>query len=65
MGKSRRLKKKRMGEMLLARFPDMFTTDFQENKRLVSDVMEISSTTVRNRIAGYITAEMNKRLRIH
>lgn len=61
MGKTRRLKKKRMGEMLLARFPDTFTTDFQENKRLVGDVMDVTSTTLRNRIAGYITAAMHKR----
>jgi small subunit ribosomal protein S17e len=60
MGKARRLKKKRMGEMLLTMFPDTFTMDFQENKRLVSDVMEISSTTLRNRIAGYVTAAMHK-----
>jgi small subunit ribosomal protein S17e len=40
---------------LVKRFPDKFTTDFETNKKLVESLTNISSTKLRNRIAGYIT----------
>jgi len=40
---------------MVERYPDKFTTDFEENKRLLNSLLEISSTRLRNRIAGYIT----------
>ncbi len=56
MGKSRRVKTKRLAEELLRQYPTKFTTDFDENKPLVEEVTIISSKTLRNQIAGYVTS---------
>jgi len=37
------------------RFPDKFTTDFENNKKNVDTLVSLSSTKMRNRIAGYTT----------
>ncbi len=60
MGKSRKLKTKRMGDTLLNLYPVKFTTSFDENKRHLTDVLTITSRTIRNKIAGYITSVMNR-----
>ena len=44
---------KRIARELLDRYPDKFTTDFEKNKKLVDALTNISSTKLRNRIAGY------------
>jgi len=46
---------KRIARELVERFPDKFTTDFETNKKLVKSLTNISSTKLRNRVAGYIT----------
>jgi len=46
---------KRIARELVERFPDKFTTDFENNKKLVDDFTNISSTKLRNRVAGYTT----------
>ena len=58
MGKSRRVKTKRLAEEILKKYPKRFTTDFQENKKLVEEVV-ISTKTLRNKLAGYITGYCN------
>ena len=63
MGKSRKLKTKRMGDTLLNLYPDKFTTSFEENKRHLTDVLTLTSSTIRNQIAGYITSVLNKESR--
>lgn len=45
---------------LLKKYPDKFTSSFEENKRLVSQLTTIKSKTIRNRVAGYITRKVNK-----
>ncbi|MEM0021954.1 MAG: 30S ribosomal protein S17e [Archaeoglobaceae archaeon] len=45
---------------LLKRYPEMFTSNFDENKKLVSQLTTIKSKTIRNRVAGYITRKVNK-----
>ena len=55
MGKVRTEHVKRMARELVERFPDKFTTDFENNKKLVDTLTSISSTKLRNRIAGYAT----------
>ncbi len=47
---------------LLRRYPDLFTGDFDENKKLVSQLTNIQSKRVRNRVAGYITRRVNRGL---
>lgn len=46
---------KRVAKELVERFPDRFTTDFESNKKLVEEFTNLSSTKLRNRIAGYVT----------
>ena len=58
MGKSRRVKTKRLAEEVLKKYPNRFTTDFEENKKLVEEVV-ISTKTLRNKLAGYITGYCN------
>lgn len=46
-----------IGETLLERYPDTFSSDFDENKRRVEQLTDVETNRVRNRIAGYITRE--------
>jgi len=55
LGKVKTDQVKRAGKELLKRFPEKFTTEFDENKVLVSALTKGTSTRVRNQIAGYIT----------
>ncbi|MCX6644731.1 MAG: 30S ribosomal protein S17e [Candidatus Bathyarchaeota archaeon] len=55
MGKVKTEQIKRVGKELLARFPNKFTSNFDENKRLVASLTQGTTTRVRNQIAGYIT----------
>jgi len=45
---------------LLKKYPEMFTSNFDENKKLVSQLTTITSKTIRNRVAGYITRKVNR-----
>jgi len=49
---------KRVANELIQRFPDKFTTSFENNKKLVEEFTNVSSTKLRNRIAGYVTRLM-------
>jgi small subunit ribosomal protein S17e len=44
---------KRIARELLDRYPDKFSTDFEKNKQFVTELTNISSTKLRNRVAGY------------
>ncbi len=44
---------KRIARQLLDRYPSKFTSDFEKNKELVDALTNISSTKLRNRVAGY------------
>jgi len=58
LGKVRTESVKRIARDLVERFPDKFTTDFENNKKLVNALTNISSTKMRNRVAGYTTRLM-------
>lgn len=45
---------------LLKKYPETFTSNFDENKKLVSQLTTIRSKTIRNRVAGYITRKVNR-----
>jgi len=47
---------KRIARELVSKHPDKFTTNFENNKKLVETLIETSSTKLRNRITGYITS---------
>jgi small subunit ribosomal protein S17e len=46
---------KKLAKELVKRFPDKFTTNFEDNKKVLSSITPIDSVKLRNRIAGYIT----------
>ena len=59
MGKVRITVVKRTARKLLEKYPDLFTGDFEHNKRVVSQLVELKSKKLRNQIAGYITHLVN------
>jgi small subunit ribosomal protein S17e len=58
LGKVRPERVKRIARELVSKHPDKFTTNFENNKKLVETLIETSSTKLRNRITGYITSLM-------
>ncbi len=55
MGKVRIGKVKAIAVELTERYPNVFTTDFETNKKLVYQYSNIRSKHLGNRVAGYIT----------
>jgi len=55
LGNVRPEKVKRIARELIRKFPDKFTADFEENKKILSSIALIPSARLRNSIAGYIT----------
>ena len=53
---------KRMSNELLERYPDKFTIDFNKNKETIQNYAQVRSKELRNKIAGYITAIVNRNL---
>ena len=49
---------KRTARKLIASYPDLFTDDFEHNKKVVSQLIETPSKKLRNQIAGYVTRLM-------
>ena len=56
LGNVRSQKVKRIAKELLRRYPDKFTADFEDNKKLVASLVSTPSKSLRNTIAGYITS---------
>jgi len=46
---------KKTATILMEKYPDAFTDEFEHNKEVVAEVTDIDSKNVRNRIAGYVT----------
>jgi small subunit ribosomal protein S17e len=55
LGRVRTEQIKRIARELLRRYPDKFSKDFEENKRIVDALTQGTTPTIRNKIAGYIT----------
>ena len=55
MGRVRPTYIKRVAIELVRSHPDKFTEDFDHNKRVVAELTDVDSITMRNRIAGYVT----------
>ena len=60
MGKIRPTYIKRVAIDLVRKHNDKFTDDFQHNKKMVAELTDVESITMRNRIAGYITRYRKK-----
>jgi len=46
---------KRIAILLVERHPNEFTDDYDHNKKKVSELTDVRSIMMRNRIAGYVT----------
>ncbi len=55
MGKVKTEHIKRLGQELMSRFPDKFSSNFDDNKHAVDALTHGATTKVRNQVAGYIT----------
>lgn len=55
MGKVKTEQIKRLAKELITRYPSKFSTNFDDNKRMVDELTEGTTTRVRNQTAGYIT----------
>lgn len=61
---------KRISTYLMEKYPDKFTEDFGENKKIVNEVLVVESKKIKDQVAGYITRlkklgwyySLNKRL---
>ena len=54
MGKVRTVLIKNVSKELINKYPDVFSTNFEENKKLLDKYLEVDSKHLRNRISGYI-----------
>jgi small subunit ribosomal protein S17e len=55
LGKVKTEQIKHLAKQLIDRFPEQFSTNFDDNKRMVDELTEGATTRVRNQVAGYIT----------
>lgn len=51
---------RRFAMTLLEKYPDYFSTNFEENKKRLEKIAIIRSKQLRNEIAGYITSYLRK-----
>ncbi|KON33574.1 MAG: 30S ribosomal protein S17e [miscellaneous Crenarchaeota group-6 archaeon AD8-1] len=58
MGKVRPDHIKEIARKLVERFPEKFTSDFDQNKKMVNEFTNVTSSKIRNRVAGYIVRLM-------
>jgi len=54
---------KAIGIKLLNHHGNRFSNNFDENKQTITEVTNIESKRVRNRVAGYITRKVNTKRR--
>uniref|UniRef100_A0A7J3PK55 Small ribosomal subunit protein eS17 n=1 Tax=Staphylothermus marinus TaxID=2280 RepID=A0A7J3PK55_STAMA len=55
MGKIRIRIVKRTARELIEKYREMFTRDFEHNKRIIVKLINVKSKKLRNQIAGYVT----------
>ena len=62
MGRIKTLLVKRVTKKLINEYGSEFSTDYSKNKTLVSRLTNISSTKIRNIVAGYATRLVKQKL---
>lgn len=55
MGRIRTDSLKKLGNELLEKFSDRFTDNFDKNKEIIDELINLESKKIRNRLTGYIT----------
>jgi len=63
VGKVRPALVKRTARELVEKYPELFTADFEHNKKMLKEIADIKSKRLRNRVAGYITRLVKRRKR--
>lgn len=61
MGRIKQFYLKRIAGRLMTEYGDEFSTDFDNNKKKVQELSDVTSTVIRNKIAGYITRVMKQK----
>lgn len=56
MGRIKTFFIKKIARDLLEKNPERFSTDFEANKKIVEELIDIKSKKIRNIVAGYITS---------
>ena len=64
MGRVRPGHIKRAANELMEKYPDLFSEDFDENKKKLRNLINTDSKKVINRIAGYISSNYNSERRL-
>ena len=59
MGKVRTVLIKNISKELIMKYPDVFTNDFEANKKILDEYLDVDSKHLRNRISGYIVNLLN------
>ena len=59
MGKVRTILIKNVSKELIIKYPDVFTNDFEANKKILDEYLDVDSKHLRNRISGYIVNLLN------
>ena len=52
---------KRNAKELIQRYKDRFSNDFQDNKKIIIELVEVNSKKLRNVMAGYVTRLMRQK----
>jgi len=63
MGKVRTILIKNVSKELINKYPNVFTTDFEKNKKLLDKYVEVDSKRLRNKVSGYIVTLLKIRNR--
>jgi len=61
LGKIYDSKVKRIGEKILMLYSNELSTDFYQNKKLISSIVNTSSKFLLNKITGYVTSQVKKK----
>jgi len=60
MGRVKTVSIKVMGNQIIKEHGKLFTDNFEKNKEILNEIMEIKSKKIKNILAGYITKEIKK-----
>jgi len=60
MGRVKSIAVRTLGDELIEKFGDRFSTDFERNKKILEEVKPIKSKRIKNILVGYISKEMQK-----
>jgi small subunit ribosomal protein S17e len=65
LGRVRTAAIKKFSKMIYQRYKDKFTSSFQENKKILEELITVDSDKIRNRIAGYVTRLVKVAATVH